>query len=169
MKMGIGGHHRPRGLFDTWLTERSVIQSLGEFDLDPCAAPPPRPWDTAKRHIALPDDGLSIEWVGRVWLNPPCHRDLIGGWMERMAKHGNGIALVFARTETKFWQRWIWPFAVAVLFAEGRFNFCLPDGTRVSHNSGAPSAFIAYTDVDREFLRSSGIRGALTSTAEVLR
>lgn len=160
-RMGIGGHHRPRGLFDTWLTERAVLAQLGKFDLDPCAAPSPRPWDTAKTHITLPEDGLSIEWKGRVWLNPPYHRDLIGLWLEKMARHGNGIAMIFARTETDAWHRWVWPFAFAILFARGRYNFCLPDGTRVKHNSGAPSVFIAYSPYDAKVLRSSLIRGAL--------
>lgn len=166
-RMGIGGHHRPRGLFDVWLTDRQLLSVLGNFDLDPCAAPNPRPWPTAKRHVALPEDGLSIDWTGRVWLNPPYHRDLIGGWMEKMSQHRNGMALLFARTETQVWQRWIWPFMEAILFVEGRYNFCLPDGTRVDHNCGAPSALIAYTEQDVEILRSSGIRGALVPKARM--
>ena len=160
-RMGIGGHHRPRGLFDVWLTPRALLQQLGEFDLDPCAAPSPRPWDTARNHIALPDDGLSIDWTGRVWLNPPYHRDLIGLWLEKMARHGSGMSLIFARTETDAWQRWVWPFATAVLFIRGRLEFCLPDGTRVKHNCGAPSALIAYSEADAQILRSSAIRGAM--------
>ena len=164
-RMGIGGHHRPRGLFDVWLTDRQVLSALGEFDLDPCAAPEPRPWSTAREHIALPENGLEREWRGRVWLNPPYHRDLIGGWLEKMAQHRKGISFLFARTETQAWQRWIWPFAEGVLFAEGRFNFCLPDGTRMNHNCGAPSALIAYSEEDARILRSSGIRGAFVPKA----
>jgi hypothetical protein len=34
---------------DTWLTPPTIIQSLGEFDLDPCS-PINRPWNTAKNH-----------------------------------------------------------------------------------------------------------------------
>jgi DNA N-6-adenine-methyltransferase (Dam) len=166
VRMGIGGHHRPRGLFDVWLTPRQLLAQLGPFDLDPCAAPEPRPWPTAKTHIALPADGLASEWKGRVWLNPPYHRDLIGLWLEKMARHANaggtGIALIFARTETDAWQRWVWPFANAVLFLRGRLEFCLPDGTRVKHNCGAPSALIAYSEADATFLKASGIRGAVT-------
>jgi hypothetical protein len=44
---------------------------------------------------------------------------------------------------------------------KGRLEFALPDGTRVKHNCGAPSALIAYTDEDLEALRQSTIRGAL--------
>ncbi len=66
------------------------------------------------------------------------------GWLYRMAEHGNGIALIFARTETKCWFDEVWPKASAVRFIEGRLYFYHVDGTRSSANSGAPSALIAY-------------------------
>lgn len=88
----IGSHHKYKGGTDVWLTPPSIIKSLGEFDLDPCA-PENRPWDTAKHHYTEADDGLSKPWFGRVWLNPPYSRDIIGLWMERMAEVGNGISL----------------------------------------------------------------------------
>jgi hypothetical protein len=55
---------------DEWLTPPPLIQALGEFDLDPCA-PIKRPWDMAKNHYTIEDDGLEKDWFGRVWLNPP--------------------------------------------------------------------------------------------------
>lgn len=158
---GIGGHTLAgNGAFDTWLTPPSVLLPLGEFDLDPCAAPSPRPWSTAKRHIELPDDGLIAAWTGRVWLNPP-YGDKTAAWMARLAAHGRGTALIFARTETECWHRWIWPYAFVVLFLAGRLNFYLPDGTRASGNAGGPSALIAYGNEDGEVLRSCGISGAV--------
>jgi hypothetical protein len=168
VRMGIGGHHRPKGLFDTWLTGREILRELGTFDLDPCAAPEPRPWVTARQHIVLPENGLEADWTGkRVWLNPPYHRDVITFWLEKMARNCSGISLVFARTETDAWQRWIWPFATAVLFIRGRLNFYLPDGTRSGHNSGAPSALIAYSLEDAKILRASSIRGALVENVSL--
>jgi hypothetical protein len=157
---GIGGHTKPnKGEEVIWLTPPQVIQSLGEFDLDPCAAPSPRPWPTAKRHIELPGNGLEVNWAGRVWLNPPYDEGL-GRWMERMAFHGSGIALTFARTETAIWEEWIWPFADSILFPFGRFYFYLPDGTRAKGNAGGPSALIAYSVEDSRILDQSGIAGA---------
>jgi hypothetical protein len=41
---------------DTWLTPPELIQSLGIFDLDPCS-PINRPWDTAKKHYTVNDNG----------------------------------------------------------------------------------------------------------------
>lgn len=157
---GIGGHTLANeGRHELWLTPPQVLFGLGEFDLDPCACPEPRPWATAARHIALPDDGLAMEWNGRVWCNPP-YGPKVGEWMARMAQHGNGIGLIFARTETEWWTKSIWPFADSVLFIAGRLNFYLPDGSRSPYNAGGPSALIAFSKRDTEYLKSSGIAGA---------
>src|SRR5690606_31200879 len=134
---------RPLAASHVWLTAPSIIDRLGTFDLDPCAAPEPRPWSTAKKHITLPEDGLLKEWSGRVWCNPPFGNQT-GAWLERMAQHGNGIALAFARTETRMFHRHVWPRAEAVLFVAGRPSFHLPDGSRAKGNSGGPICLIAY-------------------------
>ncbi len=48
---------------DEWLTPKSIIDALGEFDLDPCS-PVIRPWDTARKHFTVEDNGLLQEWGG---------------------------------------------------------------------------------------------------------
>lgn len=159
IRRGIGGHHAPnRGATDTWLTPQSILDALGPFDLDPCAAPDPRPWPTAARHIAWPEDGLFAEWSGRVWLNPP-YGTVTGSWLARLAEHGSGIALIFARTETEAWHRWVWPRATAILFLEGRIHFHYPDGRRAAANAGGPSALVAYSEPDADRLAGSAING----------
>ncbi len=156
---GIGGHTKPnQGATDTWLTPRHVIADLGPFDLDPCAAPDPKPWPTAARHITWPDDGLFAEWTGRVWLNPP-YGLVVGDWLARLADHQFGIALIFARTETVAWHRQVWRRATAIRFVEGRFHFHYPDGRRAAFNSGGPSALIAYSEQDAARLAASTIAG----------
>ena len=148
------------GAFDTWLTPPAIIRALAPFDLDPCAAPSPRPWVTAREHIELPANGLQIEWHGRVWCNPPYGRKT-ALWLEKMARHHHGTVLIFARVETDYWQSYIWPFANAILFIANRLNFYLPDGTRAKGNAGGPSALVAYGSQDAEILEESGIRGAI--------
>jgi hypothetical protein len=150
----MGGHQSARDGSNVWLTPRGIIDTLGPFDLDPCAAPQPRPWPTAADHITPPADGLSAEWYGRVWLNPP-YRD-IGRWLGKLADHGRGIALVFARTETTWFTEHIWDRADAVLFLHGRLHFCLPDGTPASGNAGAPSALVAYGRTEARTLLAKG-------------
>jgi len=144
---------------DTWLTPPHILDALGPFDLDPCAAPEPRPWPTAARHITKPDDGLAHDWQGRVWLNPPYSRQAVR-WIERLADHGHGTALIFARTDTSWFVEQVWRRADALLFLSGRVFFHRADGSRATDNGGAPSVLIAYGEGDAERLASCGLAGS---------
>ncbi len=154
--MTLSSHQSARAKSTTYLTPREILTPLGSFDLDPCAAPSPRPWPTAARHIELPEDGLAAEWSGRVWLNPPFGREA-SAWLERMAAHGNGIALVPARTETAMFYRSVWGVATGVLFLRGRPHFHRAEGSRLPFNSGAPIALIAYGQMNAAVLRRSDL------------
>jgi hypothetical protein len=144
---------------DEWLTPPNVLGALGAFDLDPCA-PVVRPWPMATEHYTAADNGLAKPWRGRVWLNPPYGGET-ARWMERLADHGNGIALIFARTETGIFFPWVWERASALLFLKGRLHFHYVDGRRAKANGGAPSVLIAYGSNNVEALRSSGLAGKL--------
>lgn len=139
---GMGGHQSARMMKDEWITPINIIEGLGEFDLDPCS-PIDRPWDTAKKHYNILDDGFTKEWEGRVWLNPPYGQEAVK-WLDKLATHGNGIALIFARTETKMFFDQVWDKADAILFFRGRLCFHHVDDTRARANAGAPSVLIAY-------------------------
>lgn len=162
---GLSGHERTTGE-ELWLTPPALLHALGAFDLDPCACPEPRPWRTASEHIALPEDGLSVRWKGRIWCNPP-YGEKSAAWLERMAAHQRGTALIFARTETEAWQKFIWPYASALLFIQGRLTFHLPDGSRAGANAGAPSVLVAFGYEDADILLHSGVRGAFVDRAQV--
>lgn len=163
---GIGSHSSAVRTTDEWLTPLEVLEPLGMFDLDPCA-PLDDPHRCAGVGYTQETDGLGADWMGRVWLNPP-YSD-IEPWMARMAGHGHGIALVFARTETRWWQTHVWPHATAVLFLAGRLSFIEgATGRAGGHNAGGPSALIAYTPDDADVLASSGLPGALTTTARMI-
>jgi hypothetical protein len=97
----------------------------------------------ASKHISLPGDGLLANWRGRVWCNPPYGRET-AAWLRRCWQHGNSTALIFARTETDAWFDHVWPHASAILFLKGRLHFHHVDGKRAEHNSGAPSALVAF-------------------------
>jgi hypothetical protein len=155
----MGSHQSAAMVSDVWLTPPHIVEALGPFDLDPCAAPEPRPWATAADHICLPQDGLSHHWHGRVWLNPPYSSEAVK-WLRKMARHGMGTALVFARTETGWFVETVWREASAILFIEGRLYFHRPDGSRADANSGAPSCLVAYGQRDARILGMSGIKGA---------
>jgi hypothetical protein len=156
--VSIGGHHSAVMGKEEWLTPPEILRALNSFDLDPCS-PIRRPWDTAREHYTVIDDGLSLPWVGRVWCNPP-HGAEAERWLARLADHGNGIALIFARTETAAWVQQVWGKADAILFIFGRLHFHHVDGSRAPANSGAPSALIAYGQSNAVILRECGIAGA---------
>lgn len=77
-------------------------------------------------------------------MNPPYDRRVINRWMDKLATHGMGIALVFARTETAWFHDQVWKRANAVFFFEGRLDFYTPQGLRANFNCGAPSCLAAY-------------------------
>jgi len=158
MAKAMGAHQSARAITTTWLTPPHISAALGPFDLDPCAAPSPRPWPTATRHIELPEDGLAAEWSGRVWLNPPYSFEA-WRWLAKLAEHRHGTALVFARTETAGFVSEVWGKASAILFLHGRLHFHKPDGARASANSGAPSCLVAYGETDSYRLQTSGLAG----------
>lgn len=155
--MSMGSHQSAAMISDTWLTPPEMIQALGAFDLDPCC-PPVMPWPTAKRMLSKRDNGLEVAWSGRVWLNPPYSREAVL-WLRKMAAHGTGTALVFARTETSWFFETVWRAATAVLFLEGRIHFHNERGERAKANAGAPSCLVAYGEIDAAILLDSGIAG----------
>jgi len=155
---GMGSHQSHKMLNDEWLTPPELLKKLGHFDLDPCA-PIKRPWDMADHHYTREDDGLIQKWFGRVWLNPPYGRETVK-WMKLMCKHKNGLALIFARTETKLFFETVWDHADALLFIKGRIYFHHVDGTKANANAGAPSVLVAYGQENVEFLRTCGVPGA---------
>lgn len=157
-KNGYGIYQSPVMRTDDWLTPLGIIQSLGEFDLDPCC-PSNMPWPTAKYHYTEVDNGFIKDWFGRVWLNPPYGR-MMYQWMNKLAAHANGIGLVFARTDTKGFQSHIFPHVDSMLFVAGRLRFCQPDGTSLKNTwAPAPSVLCAYGRYNVERLGDSGIKG----------
>ena len=136
-----------------WYTPKSIFDSLGVvFDLDPCAPKGGVPWIPAKKFYSLEDDGLTQPWSGNVWLNPPYGRQTID-WLERMDAHRQGIALVFARTDCKWFHDYCAK-ATAINFIKGRIKFV--DGLGVTGNSGAGagSMLIAWGDQNANAIKN---------------
>lgn len=165
MTRSMGSHQSTNMKSDIWLTPPHIIQSLGEFDLDPCC-PSEMPWKTANKSYTQIENGLIQPWEGRVWLNPPYSREATK-WLKKLAQHGNGVALVFARTETTWFFENIWKKAHALLFLEGRIHFHLLNGERAQANAGAPSVLVAYGKNNVNSLLESGIKGVLVNNWKI--
>lgn len=137
---------------EEYLTPPDILKPLGHFDLDPCA-PIVRPWPMADKHYTIEDDGLSRGWFGAVFCNPP-YGPKTKLWLKKLSEHGNGIALIYARTETKMFFDYIWGMADSIFFIEGRLIFYDIYGNKVVctkgkskgkvQSAGAPSCLVAY-------------------------
>lgn len=142
---------------DEWYTPLGIITYFGEFDLDPCAPVDPL-WRTAKIMYNKNDDGLSKEWHGRVWLNPPYSRPLITQFVKKMSEHGNGIALLFNRCDNAMFHDIIFPTATAMKFLRKRIRFYRPDGTR-GDSPGCGSVLIAWGEDNADIIRDCELEG----------
>lgn len=143
---------------DVWLTPPPILRALAGtdgFDLDPCASEN-RPWPTARQHFTWRENGLAQPWDGRVWLNPPYSN--IAPWISRMAAHGCGTALIFAKTDTQAFMS-IFDTAAAVFFINGRVRFHLPSGKAGNGRARSPSVLCAWSAGDAAVLADCGLDG----------
>lgn len=149
--------HLPnQGKTSEWYTPPHVFEAIGlTFDLDPCSPPGGLDWIPARDYYCAADDGLVKAWHGRVWLNPPYGKEA-GAWVQRLAEHGNGIALVFSRTDVRWWHSAA-SLATAVCFIEGRLTFIAGAGQSAPGNSGGPSALLAFGQECAKGIAQSGL------------
>jgi len=124
---------------EDWATPPELVAALaadfGPFDLDPCATAASA---KAPRFFTLKDDGLAQSWApARVFLNPP-YGGTIGKWIHKArleaALGARVVALIHARTDTRWWHGDVEGHARLVRFLSRRVRFIGPDGQRV----GAP-------------------------------
>lgn len=142
---------------EEWLTPPEIIKAFGPFDLDPCA-PVNRPWSMATNHFTAEDNGLIKPWEGFVFCNPP-YGSKTEDWLKRCVEHNNCLVLIFARTETQAFQKWVWPRAKSLFFIKGRLSFHHVDGKR-GGASGAPSVLVAYGEhADHRLIGNGRIAG----------
>ena len=137
-----------------WWTPPEVFEKLGlEFDLDLASPEGGVPWLPTKYYYTKEHNGLEKNWFGNVWLNPPYGR-FTASWLDKFVEHGNGIALVFARTETIWFHKYALQ-ADSLLFTKGRFKFA-KNGVQGDYAS-IGSLFIACGNQNSEALKSSGM------------
>lgn len=127
---------------DDWATPQDVFDRLssqwGPFDLDVCASSSNA---KCRRFFTKEDDGLSKEWRGRCWMNPPYGRT-IGAWMKKAYEESlRGaqvvVCLVPARTDTAWWHDYA--AKGQVTFIRGRIKF---GGHR--NSAPFPSAVVVF-------------------------
>lgn len=140
---------------NVWFTPPELISALGEFNLDPCSSKG-RPWPTAKYHYT--ENGLKEPWFGRVWCNS-LYGNQTEKWLKKCSQHKNVTALIYARTETKYFFDFVWDKAVGALFIKGRLKFYDINGKLAQHSAGAPSVLVAWDYHNALTLMLSRIQG----------
>lgn len=144
---------------DEWYTPKEIIESLGVFDLDPATSLEAYELNkSAKKIYTMKEDGLSKKWEGRVWLNPPYSNPLIQKFLIKMAEHNNGIALVFAKIEAKWFHDVVLRYATAIKFLYNRISFYKPDGTRGMQPRNG-SMLVAYGKGNAHILMNNTLKG----------
>ena len=158
---GLFGEDVERSKFKSveWYTPAWVLDAIGlTFDLDPASPHDVETAIPAKTKYTTFDNGLKKPWFGRVWLNPP-YGPKTGVWIRRMISHGNGIALVFSRTDA-IWCQEAMRSAQAMLFLSGRIEFV--PGKENAHKKsrcGAGTVLFAWGNDCTEALRRLSDRG----------
>jgi len=145
-------HERPVGATVEWYTPPSLFDALGiHFDLDP-ASPVNLPhWIPAYEWYS--QDGETLPWLGRVWLNPP-YGPALPRFVDRMVRHRHGVMLTASRTETRWWQQAA-ASADAVCLLRERLHFIRADGYQA--RSSHASTLFAWGDECVEALRRANL------------
>lgn len=130
---------------------------MGGIDLDPASHPKAQQTIKAAKYFAEADDGLSQEWIGRVWLNPPYGKtgseSNQGLWAQRLIdQHQNGNAtegIVLVRAAVGYdWFEKLWD-ALPVCFARKRLSFTKSDGTDDGQSKQGTAFFYVGPDPTR--------------------
>lgn len=129
-----------------WLTD-AIRDAFGVIDLDPCASLDPR-WRFAEHNFDKNADGLTRDWGGIVFMNPPYSNPLQGQFVEQASRSRKQcdviVALIQAKVGNKYWFNHIWQHeGTEVFFIEGRIKFMLPDGT-ISKQGGNFNSALVY-------------------------
>lgn len=120
---------------------------MGAIDLDPASNPMAQEYVGADRYFTVDDDGLTQEWAGNVWMNPPYTARVINRFIDKLVDHyaagdvTQAIVLTNNNTDTSWFHQGA-KAATAVCFTAGRINFLKRDGSRSSPTNG--QAFLYF-------------------------
>lgn len=114
---------------------------MGGIDLDPASNDMAQQDVQAATYYTVHDDGLSQEWHGRLWMNPPYTARVINQFIDKAVKHylagevTQAIILTNNNTDTSWFHQCAGA-ASGICFTAGRINFLKPDGSKSSPTNG---------------------------------
>lgn len=115
-----------------WYTPAEFINSarevMGSIDLDPASCEHANKTVMAARYFSIEDDGLSQDWAGNVWMNPPYSGGLISKFITKLNESvengavAQAVVLVNNATETQ-WFAALVKNASAIVFPTSRIRY----------------------------------------------
>ena len=115
-----------------WYTPSRYIelarQVMGGIDLDPASSKAAQKTVRAEKFFTMEDDGLTQDWHGRVWMNPPYKQPAVAQFINRLVAQvaaGNvtqAVLLVNNSTDTEWFHAAVRACG-AVCFTNGRIQF----------------------------------------------
>jgi ParB family chromosome partitioning protein len=128
---------------------------LGTIDLDPASSQEANKIVLAKSIYTANEDGLTRDWYGNIWLNPPYTQPLLSRFVEKLvysmfANHvKSAIVLTHNSSETKWFQTLL-QVSKAVCFTKSRINFIHSSGKTGSPPQG--QAFFYFGSNKEKFI-----------------
>jgi hypothetical protein len=152
LDMDFGNDLIDHGTSDDYYTPPFIFEAMKiRFDMDVSAPPGGVPWIPADRSLSIIDDGLTSDWSGRVWCNPPYSN--VTPWAKRLIGHDNGIALV--QMAKSAWFNLVWEHASGALVLPPNIKFVKGDGT--SAPIFMPVILFSFNGDNRDVLINSGL------------
>lgn len=154
-----------------WYTPPEYIAAckevLREIDLDPASSDKAQETVGALSYYTIESDGLTQDWKGRVWMNPPYSSDLVGRFCEKLTQEilkgavTEAIVLVNNATETRWFQGCA-QIAAAACFPQGRIRYLASDGMpRYTPLQG--QCFLYFGDYPKRFKEVFGRFGLVVT------
>jgi phage N-6-adenine-methyltransferase len=139
-------NHRAEGTGENeWFTPAEYIEAarevMGGIDLDPATHIAAQRTVQAAQYYTKQDDGLSLSWHGRVWLNPPYAQPFIAQFVAKLVAEfvpgsvEQAILLTHNYTDTT-WFHHAEASAALLCFTRGRVRFIDIDGSLCSPTQG---------------------------------
>jgi phage N-6-adenine-methyltransferase len=159
-----------------WYTPAEYIERarrvLGVIDLDPASSALAQETVKAGRYFSEKDDGLSQEWLGRVWLNPPYAQPAIEQFIDKLIEEttagrtSEAILLTHNSTDTAWFHKAAIATA-AICFTRGRIAFIDTSGERDAPTQGQAFFFFGQNTrpFEAEFSGVGFVAGPLTAEA----
>jgi len=159
-------------LTNEWYTPYHITdmarEVMGSIDLDPASDIAAQSWIQATRYYDASVDGLSVDWYGNVWLNPPYGR--VGRmssqeyWMNKAIKDfvAGSIKAAIVLTKTvpgyKWWDNLFIDSKIPVCITRGRLAFANGVVVKKLYDSG-----VRGKELFDEAVKDSGLSKAASS------